>query len=449
MKILVLNLPFPRKIIRRYSCSYYSNGFLYPPQELLRLATIIKQNNKGNTFFIDSIAEDRSINDIINFVKKNHIEVIFTLLSLDFIDTDLKIVNKIKQSTSVPIVSISYLASLFRNQFQQLDIVLDNFFEQKTYFALKNSSSLPDFINSLKETEGKTFDFNPNLIRQVDRSLINPKHYKELFCRGKTAFLYFGFGCPYKCNYCISSYDHKNYSMRKKEFIFEELEQLYKEGYKNVRVLDDNSTINKEFLKELDKFLKEKRISLNFYGLSRISLIDKEMAYLLKDIGFKRIYLGLETLNQKMQEYYEKNIDINLNILREKIKLLKSNKIETGLWMLFHPLKQTRNELYSSIKELSSLKADFVNLSILVPYPGTKLFDIEKENIHYSLNPFESEFKTNCNCDKIEKGFYFRYYLKPSNALRMMKFALKYPIKSISLFFSLFKRPINPRKDFI
>lgn len=449
MNILVLNLPFPRKIIRRYSCSYYSNGFLYPSQELLRLATIIKQNNTGNTFFIDAIAENRSVRDIIQFVKNNHVEIIFTLLSLDFIDTDLKIVNEIKQSTSVPIVSISYLASLFRNQFQHLDVVLDKFFEQKTYFALKNSSSIDDLINSLKETEGKTFDFNPNLINQVDRSFINPKNYQEVFCRGKTAFLYFGFGCPYKCNYCISSYDYKNYTLRKKEFIFDELEQLYKEGYKNIRVLDDNSTINKEFLKELDIFLKEKKIFLNFYGLSRISLIDKEMVEILKDVGFKRIYLGLETLNQKMQEYYEKNIEVNLTILREKIRLLKSNGIETGLWMLFHPLKQTKNELYSSIKELSYLKADLVNLSILVPYPGTKLFDLEKENINYSLNPFISEFKTNYNCDKIERMFYVRYYLRPLNALRIMKFVLKYPIKSINLFFSLFKNPIDPRKDFI
>ncbi len=448
MNILVLNLPFPVRIVRRYSCSYYAKGFLYPPQELLRLATLIKQNNKGRTFFVDSIAENKSLNEVVAFIKRNKIDLVFTLLGLDFLDTDIKTLSKIKESTGIPIVSISYLASLFRKDFSDLDIVLDNFFEEKTYWALKKAESLEEFTKNLKDSENKDFEFNPNLSSRVDRGFINPKRYQEVFCRGKTAFLYFGFGCPFKCNYCICSYNYKKYALRKKEFIFKELKELKKAGYKNIRVLDDNVTVSKEFLSELQKFLVNNGIKFDFYGLSRIDLLDKESITLIKQIGFKRIYLGLETLNPELQKYYDKNIDVHLPLLKRKIKLLRRKRIEMGLWLMFHPLKQSKEDLLSMVSKVSKLGVDFINLSLLIPYPGTKLFEKERDNISASIRPFKTSFKEIKNC---EKEFFFRYYLRPLNALRTLFFMVKYPFRSMRLFFDLMFMRSNGeiRTDFI
>jgi radical SAM superfamily enzyme YgiQ (UPF0313 family) len=446
MNILVLNLPFPVKIVRRYSCSYYAKGFLYPPQELLRLATLINENHKGKTFFVDSIADGASLKDVIGFIKKKKIDLVFTLLGVDFLDIDIKTLSKIKESTGIPIVSISYLANLFRKDFPQLDVVLDNFFEEKTLWALNLSKTTPELLGNLKKSEYKSFDFNPNLISRVNREFINPNKYQEIFCEGKTAFLYFGFGCPFGCNYCISSYNFKKYALRKKEFIFSELKELKVAGYKNIRVLDDNVTLNKDFLYDLSLFLKNNRLKFNFYGLSRIDLIDEEVVGLIKGIGFKRVYLGLETLNPDLQKYYNKNI--NMALLKRKIRILSKNHLEKGLWLIFHPLKQSKKELFKMIPKISSLGVDFINLSTLTPYPGTRLFEEEKKNILFTLKPFRASFN---DVENVEKGFFFRYYLRPANALRLLFFMLKYPIRSFELFFDLaFMRNRNlERLDFI
>jgi radical SAM superfamily enzyme YgiQ (UPF0313 family) len=448
MNILVLNLPFPVRIVRRYSCSYYAKGFLYPPQELLRLATLIDENHQGKTFFVDSIADEKSLKDVISFIKRKKIDLVFTLLGVDFLDTDIKTLSKIKEITGIPIESVSYLANLFRKDFPFLDIVLDNFFEEKTYWALNHSKKMSELLSNLEDSENKTFDFNPNLISKVNRSFINLNKYQEVFCRGKTAFLYFGFGCPFRCNYCIRSYDYKKYALRKKEFIFEELKELKKGGYKNIRVLDDNVTLNKDFLCELYLFLRKNRLNFNFYGLSRIDLIDKELVGLIKKIGFKRVYLGLETLNPELQNYYNKNINVDMALLKRKIRLLRKNHLEMGLWLMFHPLKQSKKELFKMIPKISSLGVDFINLSTLTPYPGTKLFDKEKRNISFTIKPFRTSFN---NIDNVEKGFFFRYYLRPVNALRSFFFMLKYPLRSLELFFDLvFMRESNlERVDFI
>jgi radical SAM superfamily enzyme YgiQ (UPF0313 family) len=100
------------------------------------------------------------------------------------------------------------------------------------------------------------------------------------------------------------------------------------------------------------------------------------------------------------------------------------------------------------IPKISSLGVDFINLSTLTPYPGTRLFEEEKKNILFTLKPFRASFN---DVENVEKGFFFRYYLRPANALRLLFFMLKYPIRSFELFFDLaFMRNRNlERLDFI
>ncbi|MEM1988482.1 MAG: radical SAM protein [Candidatus Woesearchaeota archaeon] len=446
MNILVLNLPFETPIIRRYSCSYYAKGFLYEPHELLRVATILK-NGKNNVFFIDSIAEKRNTKEIVEFIKKNHIDIIVTLLGIDFINEDYNTIKEIKiKSEDLKIVGISYIASIFPEHFKEIDVILDNFFEEKID-SVKELIDKKEFLINLKKAHLNKK--NPDIIKKVDRTLLNYKHYHELFVNKKTAFIYFGFGCPFKCNYCIRSYDLNNYFLRKKENIFEELEELFYSGYRHIRILDDNFTINKKFLSELADFLESKKIKFNFYGLSRIDLLDEKSIATLKRLNVKRIYLGLETLNPELQKYYNKNITIDLAHIKNIFDLLHKNKIEIGLWLLYHPLKDNLKDLEDLIEKLIFLNPDYVNMSIITPYPNTEFFKKEKENFIFNINPFYSSFpKTKQNVE-FEKKFFIKYFFHPKNLLKHTKLAIMNPTVAQSILFSLIKKEKKLRKDLI
>ncbi len=435
--ILVLNLPFTKKIIRRYSCSYYAQGFLYPPQELLRVATIIK--TKREVYFIDAVAENKTIDNIIKFIKDHKVNTVITLPGIEFINEDYDTIKTIEKATGTKFVIINYLANIYKEKFKE--IVLGRDFEEKIFQSLEGN-----FLENLKKLQNKELKLNPNRIKYVDRSFINPNHYHELFAKGKTGFLYYSFGCPFNCNYCIRSYDIHGSIKRRKEYVFEELKMLYKEGYKNIRFLDDNITLDKRFLEDLNKFLKKEKIRFNFYGLSRIDLLDNEKIKLLREINFKRLYLGLETLNPQLQKYYNKNIDVS-NI--EKVfNELKRNKIERGTWIIYNPLFETKQDIIKTARRIRNITT-FANISVLTPYPNTPFFDKEKNKISFNLMPFKSKINKRFNTKDIERTFFREYLKNPKNIFTYLKYATMFPKTTIEILKGLAFKDKKEREDFI
>ncbi|MFW6025223.1 MAG: B12-binding domain-containing radical SAM protein [Candidatus Woesearchaeota archaeon] len=449
MNILVLNLPSKKKVIRRYNCSYHANGFYYPNQELLRAATILKK--KHNVHYIDSQVnpEISDIKSITHFIDKNNISLVISMFSLEFINSDYEKIKNIKEKTDINVVGIGYILSLYPNRYPEVDIILDNFFEEKLYDSLSGKNLLEE----LRKNKDKQYKRNPDIIKRVDRSFINSKDYSELFSHGKTAFLYFGFGCPYKCNYCISAYNLNQYNLRNKEYIFNELRYLHKKNYKNVRILDDNFNINIDFLKDLNRFLMKNDFKFNFYALSRTDRLDKNLIDIYSQLNVKRLYVGLESLNESLLDYYNKNGDYLK--LKENFSYLKNKNIEIGLWLLFNSLNETKNTFLSQIPRLRKLKPDFINLSILKPYPNTLFYKKNKSKINLDSNPENLTFKDKYvkirNPALFELITLIKFYSHPIMFFKFLKMFFMYPITFFKLFFifikSIFK--LDERNDLL
>jgi hypothetical protein len=108
MNILVLNMPYKRNIIRKYSCSFHAVGFLYPPVELLRVATIIKQysNHKHSVKFYDAIADKHNNKTCINKIAETKPDIIISLASVDFINDEIIFLEQLKKRIESKIVLI-------------------------------------------------------------------------------------------------------------------------------------------------------------------------------------------------------------------------------------------------------------------------------------------------------------------------------------------------------
>ena len=93
MKFLVINLPYQSKIIRKFSCSYFARGFLYPPVELVRLSTIIEENGipGDEVIFYDAVAENHDEDSCIEKIKNIQPDYVFTMTSVDFISSELNL----------------------------------------------------------------------------------------------------------------------------------------------------------------------------------------------------------------------------------------------------------------------------------------------------------------------------------------------------------------------
>ena len=156
MKSIFLNLPYPKKIIRRYISSYYAPNFLLPPYELLSLATIIKKREIENSvLFIDAIAENKNLTAVLNEINLFRPEILITFLGHFSIEKDLVTINKIKKTfPKIKIIAAGFLATIFPEDIllkSSLDIIIrgePEFTFSRLYDMIKDNGQL-ETINGI------------------------------------------------------------------------------------------------------------------------------------------------------------------------------------------------------------------------------------------------------------------------------------------------------------
>ena len=447
MNFLVLNLPYKRNIIRKYSCSYLANGFLYPPIELLRTASIINQcfQEEKNVLFYDAIAEKDSNEKCLKKIKDYKPDVIITLISVDFVNFEYEFCKQLKNTCSSKLILIGYLPDLFRSKFDIADSILGNNFESSIYCACKHDyrGSSNKFIENLNNSSSKVEEFSPNLIENIDYSLFKPDLYYELFSKGKTAFTYFSFGCPFKCSFCIRTYNLNKIYYRKTEAILKELEYYKNNNFKNIRILDDNCTLNKSLLKSIYEFVSKNNLRFNFYGLSRLDLLDDESIEIIKKLNFKSLLIGIESVNSKTQDSYNKKLSINEADVNSKFEKLRKARIDISVFMMLNPLTDTQLDLKKTFSFLKRIPTHFACVSYVIPYPGTKYFEDNIEAIEFQIDngfyfKIKHEFLKELRNAEIKFMISF-YLLRLSSLLNLAKRTVKYPIQSAKIFLNFFK----------
>lgn len=441
MKFLVLNLPYSKNIIRKYSCSYIANGFLYPPIELLRVATILKENlhSDHKVFFRDAIEEKLDYKKCLSELKHLAPDIIVTLASVDFINEEREFFLELKKHVSAKIILIGYIPSLYPERFAFADEILGSNFEPVIYAACKSSPEAVNiFLSNISKNKKQKLSFNADLIRKVDFSYIADKKYSELFAKGKTAFTYFSFGCPYKCSFCIRTYNLSEVHYRSIDNIISELQEYKGLGIKNIRILDDNCTLNKKLLYAIIKFQNDNNCSFNYYGLSRIDLLDEETVDLLIKLNFKSLLIGIEAISSKTQNSYNKNLNIEIGPIYPILKKLKDNGVIVSMFIMINPLTDEKKDIYDTLKFLNNLPINFSSFAHIVPYPGTDFFNKNIENIDFQESPnlyyrikpeYLEKFK------KQEISFILRFYLlKPQRVISLIKMFFMYPLQMLRVF---------------
>jgi radical SAM superfamily enzyme YgiQ (UPF0313 family) len=162
-----------------------------------------------------------------------------------------------------------------------------------------------------------------------DLSLINPGHYSSMAIQ-------YSRGCPFNCEFCdiIEIYGRKPRTKSVAQVITE-LEQLYRRKWRgSVFLVDDNFIGNKKNVKQLLLALAEwndrHRRPFTFFTEASVNLADDpELLALMKDAGFIRVFLGIETPveaclkeAQKLQNTQRSLLDSVLRIQQHGIEVM-------------------------------------------------------------------------------------------------------------------------------
>jgi len=263
---------------------------------------------------------------------------------------------------------------------------------------------------AFRDKDGKVVVTKPRpLIRDLDE-LPWPAHHLlpmdkyTLFNKPiRVAHVMASRGCPYGCLYCITSYYWgRRIRFRSAENVVREIEYLV-EKYKAKQVVftDDELVVNKKFIYDMVKGLKERGLDVTFACGARVDHVNKEYLKFLYNSGCTALYFGIESASQSTIDRIGKKITLDqaLKVFRW-VKELKG--FAAGSFILGFPW-ETIEDMKKTINFAVKLDPSYAQFTVLTPFPGTPLFELAiRNNLIVDWN-----WEHYTTIKPVMRGFYF------------------------------------------
>ncbi len=188
-------------------------------------------------------------------------------------------------------------------------------------------------------------------------------------------------GCPSGCIYCLSpQISGKRIRYRSPQNVLLELEECYhKYHIRNFFFRADTFTFKKEWVLELCDLIKNSDLygKIEYTANSRVKPLSIEVLQAMKDTGCFMIAFGFETGSKDTMEKIRKGVTVEDNY--RAVRMAKKVGIPVlGFFMMGFPW-ETRHHLKDTKRMLFNLDCDFIEVHVALPFYGTTLYEICKE----------------------------------------------------------------------
>lgn len=223
-------------------------------------------------------------------------------------------------------------------------------------------------------------------------------------------------GCPGQCTFCAGGILGRKMRFRSPESVVEEmmfLRKIYDAAH--VKIMDDTFTVNKRRILEICDLKKRNSMlkELTWECGTRINCVDMDLLGEMKSAGCTQITYGVESGNRETLRRIGK--DLAPELIEEVIRKTYEAKIPVCVnFMLGYPfesiddIRNTRkfiNRIMPFIRRVN-------NGGVLVPLPGTKLYEEYKNTYDFERWWLKEEF----SLSHYRKPFYnFTNYWEESN----------------------------------
>src|SRR3989344_198444 len=229
-------------------------------------------------------------------------------------------------------------------------------------------------------------------------------------------------GCPYACPFCCQV-EKRNWRPRSAKNVVDEIEDVYhKYNIKVFYFYDDMVTLDRQRIIDISKEVIDRGLKIKWKCASRVNLIDDEMVGWMRKSGCFGINFGVESGDMDILKKISKGI--NLDQVRNAFKIAKKHGIEAkGYFIIGFPWEKEEHVL-RTINFSLTLDADELQYLILVPLPGTEIWDYAiREGVIDPSNVDWNEFRL-VTLDFKNKVF-FTNNISEQRLLELRKFAYR------------------------
>ncbi|MDO8283020.1 MAG: radical SAM protein [Thermodesulfovibrionia bacterium] len=239
-------------------------------------------------------------------------------------------------------------------------------------------------------------------------------------------------GCNRRCLFCfqIDKTRKSGIRFRSVENVLEEIELCIKQGYREIKFIDDTLAADYDRAMKLAGEIKKRGLDFAWFASACVNQVDKPLLQAFKDAGCWAILFGAESGVQKDLNAIKKGI--TLEQTRKAVKAAKEVGLTVHTPFLFGIPGQTYEDGLKSIEFACELDPEIASFHAITPFPGSELYDnLEKygtmsddlRDFTYQGAAFVPYSMTRDEISELRQLAYKRFYSRPGYVVkRLLKF---------------------------
>lgn len=181
-------------------------------------------------------------------------------------------------------------------------------------------------------------------------------------------------GCPFACTFCglclMWGRKVRNHSINR--IIQEMTYRMDRYGTRHFSFRNGTFTLDRKRVIDFCNRLLICGLDVEWECLTRVDAIDEDLLRIMKDAGCTTIRIGVESGNEEVLRYMNKNITL-AQIRRAARMLNRSGIFWSAYFMLGVPI-ETERTIQSTIDFINEIRPHFVTLAKFTPLPGTPMY---------------------------------------------------------------------------
>lgn len=300
---------------------------------------------------------------------------------------------------------------------------------------------------SLEGVEGTVFRQDGHIIKNRPRPLISdidslPFPARELlgnardyipppatYRRKPVAVIMTSRGCNRRCIFCFQIDKERKHGIRFRsiENVLEEIELCLKQGYREIKFIDDTLAADYDRAMRLSQEIAKRRLDFTWFASACVHQVDRPLLRAFKKAGCWAVLLGAESGVQKNLNTLRKGI--TLDQTRKAVRTAKDAGLTVYTPFIFGIPGETFEEALQTIDFACEINPDIANFHALTPFPGTELYDniarygtvsCELSDYTYQGAAFVPNTMTREEISALRQIAFKRFYSRPGYVMKKL-----------------------------
>ncbi len=375
MRVLLLNPPFPKPVLRDYFCGTTSKGgYFWPPIDLIVQSGFLHEAGCGVSL-VDAAARGLSEKAALHEIAQARPDVIYALTATPGFHQDMAFLQVAKNLSGAKLVvggepAMAWDATAFE-QFDHVDAVLGDFTSPDLAKWLTGEAHGGALVAkgqgtatpAVRRTGGVRFP-----LPRHDLFLTQP--YRHPFLgRGAMGTLLMAYGCPHHCAYCNSGFHSLGFARRTLEDVLEESDQLRHAGAKRLYMKDMSFGADPHFADALLRGWLKRGVRWPWAAWVRLDSFEMDLLAKMKETGCRGIQVGLEAVD--VGDLKEVHRPQNRDTMDQRVKQAAALGLKVGGHFVLGLPGQTAVSMEETVVWALSLPLTYASFNVYTPRHNT------------------------------------------------------------------------------